>query len=109
MIYVRPTSPHTFHPCGRPGVHKVFFKACNSDEKQTQGRTEDTSDKGQVFVERAPIHFEDNDEFAKLALDVAGFNPEDVEVRGLDFDANVTYEKAKAEIIAADKAHAGIK
>ena len=34
--------------------------------------------------------------------------PEEVEIRGLDYDANNTYEAAKAEIIASDKSHAGI-
>jgi HSP20 family molecular chaperone IbpA len=98
MIYVRPTSPHTFHPacddqraCQRPQVHKVFFTTCNSDEikSQSQENVQPSSDEGRVFVERAPIHFEDTCEFAKLALDVAGFSPDDIQVRMEDFIVSI--------------------
>ena len=40
-------------------------------------------------MERAPIHFEDTEEFAKLALDVAGFSPEDIQVRMEDFIVSI--------------------
>jgi HSP20 family molecular chaperone IbpA len=79
---------------------KVYRTAsCNNDEetksdalnndKLKSDSTRNTSESQRVFVERAPIHFHETDEAATIALDVAGFSYQNIQVRMEDFVVSI--------------------
>lgn len=106
MIIIRPTTAH--HPCSgsefyHPACKKVAFKACRKEDEDTKTKSEastthqsntnneesSSSSSSRVFVERAPIHFQETEKAATIALDVAGFALEDIQVRMEDFVVSI--------------------
>jgi HSP20 family molecular chaperone IbpA len=108
MIFIRPASSQ-HHPYSGPEVYrhpactKASYSACCNDEKpksetlpknqvkKDELKSDSTSSpsESRVFIERAPIHFNENDEAATIALDVAGFSPQDIQVRVEDFIVSI--------------------
>mmetsp|Transcript_6600 Transcript_6600/g.11386 ORF Transcript_6600/g.11386 Transcript_6600/m.11386 type:complete len:263 (-) Transcript_6600:124-912(-) len=59
-------------------------KEANDKTKESRSKTPlrpTKVDNSRVFMERAPIHVEETPDSATIALDVAGFSAEDIEVR----------------------------
>jgi HSP20 family molecular chaperone IbpA len=58
-------------------------------DKLKSDSTRNTSESQRLIAERAPIHFQETSEAATIALDVAGFSPNDIQVRMEDFVVSI--------------------
>lgn len=98
MIFIRPATSH--HPCTgaefyrHPACGKMTAQSCRQDNDKNKDKISSSSNsESRVFVERSPIHFKETEEAATIALDVAGYAPEDVQVRMDDFVVSIDAER----------------
>jgi HSP20 family molecular chaperone IbpA len=105
MIFIHPSilqhSPRSGPEINsNPVCRKAYSTASCSNDEETKSdtlnkdelkfdSTRNTSESQRFFVERAPIHFHETDEAATIALDVAGFSSQDIQVRMEDFVVSI--------------------
>jgi HSP20 family molecular chaperone IbpA len=71
---------------------KTKSDTLNKDELRSDS-TRNTSESQRFVVERAPIHFQETSEAATIALDVAGFSPNDIQVRTENYVVSIDAQR----------------